>query len=255
MGSHRQAERFMNKNVFRMFKHFLTIISRMTEELPVKYMQHRCIEYLRENNEEAALKWFESTWTGERGTWTRWHSGPGCANTNNAVESGWGRFRAVIPRHYSYPEYMSTMIKHMSDNTKDAHDSMIRDFDSISFPEDPRFTREVWKATCNITIEDLNQWVVFDGPAPTDQSWLDALDRIEEFQKKREVDSLARAGIMWCSENGAPLLDPADVVRVCHPTHEMLELFSPTFNHASPQYEKSVGNTLSHPHSHTPSQY
>ena len=113
MGSHRQAGRFMDKVVFRMFKHFLTTISRMTESLPVKYMQTRCIEYLRENNEDAALKWFESTWTGERGTWTRMHAGPGCANTNNALESGWGRFRAVIPRHYSYAEYMSTMLKHM----------------------------------------------------------------------------------------------------------------------------------------------
>ena len=57
------------------------------------------------------------------------------------------------------------MLKHISDNTKNAHDTVdtvLRDYDSISFPEDPRFTREVWKATCNITIEDLNQWVVFD---------------------------------------------------------------------------------------------
>ena len=177
----------------------------------------------------------------------RMHAGPGCANTNNALESGWGRFRAVIPRHYSYAEYMSTMFKHMSDNTIDAHDTMMNDFGSISYPEDPRFTREVWKATCNITMEDLNQWVVFDGPPPNDQPWLDALDRIEEFRKSRDVDSVARAGIMWRSENGAPLLEPTEVVRVCHPTHEMLELFSPTFNHASPQYQKCVGKTLTPP--------
>jgi len=243
MGSQRQAERFINKAVFRMFKHFLNVISRMTEERPVKYMQNRCIEYLRENSEEAALKWFESTWTGERGTWTRMHAGPGCSNTNNAVESGWGRFRAVIPRHYSYPEYMSTMLKHISDNTKDAHDSMIREFDSISFPEDPRFTREVWKAACKLTFTDLNQWVVFDGPVSTDQNWLDALDTLENFQKAREVDSVARAGIMWRTENGTPLLDSGDVVRVFHPTHEMLELFSDTFNHSSPKYKKCVGMT------------
>ena len=59
MGSQRQAERFVDKVVFRMFKHFLITISRMTEVLPVKYMQTHCIEYLRENNEDAALKWFE----------------------------------------------------------------------------------------------------------------------------------------------------------------------------------------------------
>ncbi len=56
------------------------------------------------------------------------------------------------------------MLKHISDNTKNAHYTMLRDYDSISFPEDPRFTREVWKATCRITIEDLNQWVAFNGP-------------------------------------------------------------------------------------------
>ena len=46
------------------------------------------------------------------------------------------------------------------------------------------------------------------------------------FQKAREVDSVARAGIMWRTENGTPLLDSGDVVRVFHPTHEMLELFT-----------------------------
>jgi hypothetical protein len=116
----------MDKVVFRKFKHFLNVISRMTEESSVKYMQNRCIQYLIDHNEEQARKWFVNTWTGERGTWTRWHAGPGCANTNNAVESGWGRFRAVIPRHYSYPEYMSTILKHISDNSRDTHDDMIQ---------------------------------------------------------------------------------------------------------------------------------
>jgi hypothetical protein len=31
---------------------------------------------------------------------------------------------------------------------------------------------------------------------------------------------------MWRTENGTPLLDSGDVVRVFHPTHEMLELFT-----------------------------
>ena len=102
-------------------------------------------------------------------------------------------------------------------------------------------------ASCNITIEESNQWVVFDGTPPNDQPWLDALDHIEEFVKIRDVDSVARAGIMWRTENGAPLMEQAQVVRACHPTQEMLELFSPTFDHASLKYQKCVGKSLPPP--------
>ncbi len=51
----------------------------------------------------------------------------------------------MIPRMYSYPEYMSTMLKHVSDNTKDTHDAMMSEFDSIAFPDAPRLTREIFR--------------------------------------------------------------------------------------------------------------
>ena len=117
----------MDNPVFRMFKSFLTIIARMTKRPAFDYMQQRCIQYLADNKEVEAEKWFVTYWTGDRGTWTRAHSGPGCANTNNAQESGWGRKRAVIPRHYSYAEYMSTMLKYVSDSAKDTHDKLLNE--------------------------------------------------------------------------------------------------------------------------------
>ena len=76
---------------------------------------------------------------------------------------------SVIPRHYSYPEYMSTMLKHISDNTGpsgvtgDTHNAMISEFDSIAFPDVPRLTREIWKATLNIDFDELDKWVVCEG--------------------------------------------------------------------------------------------
>ena len=237
MGSQKQ-ERFMDKVVFRKFKHFLNIIARMTEKIPVKYMQDRCIQYLLDNNEPRAHKWFVNTWTGERGTWTGSHAGPGCANTNNAVESGWGRFRSVIPRHYSYPEYMSTMLKHISDNTKDTHDALIQEYDSIEFPDAPRLSREIWKNTLSIDFDELDKWVVYEGD---DKPWVDTLKLLEEYQKSHSIDSLARAAIMWSAEKRAPLLDGIRVIHVFHPTQEMRELFGDTFSPDSAQYHKCVG--------------
>jgi hypothetical protein len=188
MGSQKQAERFVDKSVLRKFKNFLNIIARMTEKVAVKYMQDRCIQFLVDNNKERAHKWFVNTWTGERGTWTRAHSGPGRANTNNALESGWGRFRAVIPRHYSYPVYMSIMLKHISDNSRDTHDAMISESESIAFPDAPRLTKEIWKATLKIDFDELDKWVVYEG---ADEEFVDALKRLEDFQKTRSIDSLA----------------------------------------------------------------
>jgi hypothetical protein len=118
----------MYENVFRMFKSFLT------EMTAVQYMQQRCIEYLAETQGQEVQKWFTTFWTGDRDTWTRAHSGPGCANTNNAQASGWGRKRSVIPRHYGYAEFMSTMLNYISDSAKDHHDKLLSDYDSINVP-------------------------------------------------------------------------------------------------------------------------
>ena len=54
----------MEKKVFIQFKSFLTIIARMTEMTAVQYMQQRCIQYLAENKEQEAEKWFTTFWTG-----------------------------------------------------------------------------------------------------------------------------------------------------------------------------------------------
>ena len=90
--------------------------------------------------------------------------------------------------------------------------------------------------------------MVYEG---ADEEFVDALKRLEDFQKTRSIDPLARAGIMWCSESGRPLLDGLKAIHVFHPTREMRELFGVSycnegvqylgFNSDSPQYVKCIG--------------
>jgi len=228
----------MDKAVFRLFKSFLTIIARMTEMTAVQYMQQRCIEYLAENKEHEAQKWFTTYWTGDRGTWTRAHSGPGCANTNNAQESGWGRKRSVIPRHYRYAEYMSTMLKYISDSAKDHHDKLLSEYDSIDFPEHPRLTREVWKKTCSISIADMRKWVVYEGDQDV---WNSGIDELEAVMKQHGADSPARAGLMFKKEYSKPVLEDADLVHLLFPTPEMIDLFDSGFDSMHPGYQGAAG--------------
>jgi len=146
---------------------------------------------------------------------------------------------------------MSTMLKHISDNSRDTHDAMISEFDSIEFPDAPRLTREIWKAALKIDFDELDKWVVWEGG---DEEFVDALKRLEEFQKSRSIDSLARAGLMWCAEKGRPLLHGIQVIHVLHPTQEMRELFGvsfsdkgveyPPFNSDSDKYAKCIGISL-----------
>ena len=67
--------------------------------------------------------------------------------------------------------------------------------------------------------------MVYEG---NDEPWIDALKVLEEYQKSNSIDSLARAGIMWCAEKRAPLLQGISVIHVFHPTQEMRELFGTT---------------------------
>ena len=130
------------------------------------------------------------------------------------------------------------MLKHISDNTKDTHDALIQEYDSIEFPDAPRLSREIWKNTLSIDFDELDKWVVYEGD---DKPWVDTLKLLEEYQKSNSIDSLARAAIMWSAEKRAPLLDGIRVIHVFHPTQEMRELFGDTFSPDSAQYHKCVG--------------
>ena len=204
-------------------------------------MQQRCIQYLADNKEAEAEKWFVVYWTGDCGTWTRAPSSPGCANTNNAQESGWGHKRAIVPRHYSYAEYMSTMLKYVSDSAKDTHDKLLHEYDSIDFPEDPRLTREVWKKTCSISFDDMRDWVVYQGDKDV---WNDGINVLEAYATANGADSVVRAGIMYKKEHRKPLLDDADLVHILFPTSEMLEVFDDGFDSSSAGYAWSAGKFI-----------
>ncbi len=120
-------------------------------------------------------------------------------------------------------EHHATQTEHRSDNSRDTHDGMIEEFDSIEFPDAPRVSREIWKTTLNIDFDELNKWVVYEGD---DEPSVEALKVLEEYQKSHLIDSLARAGIMWCAEKRAPLLQGISVIHVFHPSQEMRELFA-----------------------------
>ncbi len=96
---------------------------------------------------------------------------------------------------------MSTMLKHISDNTKDTHDAMIKDFDSSEFPDDPRLTRELRKVTLNIDFDELDKWVVHKGD---DQQWVDALKRREAFQSLVPSTPLLMRVLCGALRNDAP---------------------------------------------------
>jgi hypothetical protein len=132
---------------------------------------------------------------------------------------------------------------------------MMSEFDSVAFPDAPRLTREIWKATLKIDFDELDKWVVYE---ENDEGVVNALKLLEGFQKSRSIDSLARAGLLWRSENRCPLLEAVDVIHALHPTQEMRELFGveytkegvkyPPFNSDCAQYAKCIGMSLCLPY-------
>ena len=123
----------------------------ITEEFLVEYIQDRTVNWMLENGQPAASKWWSRFWTKQRGRCCLAHIGVGGTRSNSGTEGSVGAFKKGalqahgLTNNQSLQTFVAATFMNVQSHCKEHRDKLLVSVDGVSsFQKLPCPDRECW---------------------------------------------------------------------------------------------------------------
>ena len=192
-------------------------------------LQAKILEWLRSRDEDRAVDWFLSGWTGDNKRWMLANLGYGMVSSNNGQESSHrhssdaasGSNGNVKLRHF-----LSNTTKHMADLSERLQADAVRmKIPVYSLQEEPRLTNRHWDI---LQLLDDRTLLVSVYPATMNSKKLmDVLREIQSNKESSQIKSLYNS-IVELDSSLRTLKASTDIKQVHIPTQQLIRSLDPT---------------------------